>query len=196
MTFTARTYLSCAWWSFTCMYVDMNTSSHLMVDSSVQLGLNYSYHMPLVSSHQQWGQTPVYIASVLGHGAVVQMLIEAKADINHPKKVWDEYCNHLLYGYVCVVYTSLEWREEEEVLQDEEGVKDEGNQKGEEAVLKFPCLLDMSMIGCYFWLKEWKMERRKLSSYLYAAMDAMHYVHVHIWIRRCACWGSVCVICV
>ena len=36
------------------------------------------------------------------------------------------------------------------MLQDEEGVKDEGNQKGEEAVLKFPCFLEMSVIGCYF----------------------------------------------
>ena len=44
--------------------------------------------------------------------AIVQMLIEAKADINHPNEVrvhvCDEYCNHLLHGYVCVVYTSME----------------------------------------------------------------------------------------
>ena len=71
--------------------------------------------MPLVSSsHQQFDQTPVYVASEQGHDAIVKMLIEAKADINHSNEVWDEYCNHLLHGYVCVVCTSLEWREEEE----------------------------------------------------------------------------------
>ena len=29
-------------------------------------------------------------------------------------------------------------------------MKDEGSQKGEEAVLKIPCFLEMSVIGCYF----------------------------------------------
>ena len=57
-------------------------SSHLMVDSLIQLGLIHVYHIPLVnSSDQQKGQTPVYIASQQGHGTVVQMLIEANADI-------------------------------------------------------------------------------------------------------------------
>jgi len=58
---------------------------HLMVDRSI---LIYSYQMPLVSSSNlQWGRTPVYIASGRGHGTVIKMLIEAKADINHSNEV-------------------------------------------------------------------------------------------------------------
>ena len=60
-----------------------------MVDSSIiLLGFLLPPHIPLVSSsHQQWGETPVYTASEHGHETIVKMLIGAKADINHPNEV-------------------------------------------------------------------------------------------------------------
>lgn len=39
------------------------------------------------SSQKQFGRTPVYIASAGGHGNIVNMLIQANSDINHPNKV-------------------------------------------------------------------------------------------------------------
>lgn len=40
---------------------------------------------------QQYGQTPVYIAAEEGHSDIVQMLIQANADINQPNAVWINY---------------------------------------------------------------------------------------------------------
>ena len=60
---------------------------YLVMDNLIPLA-TYLHYMPLFSSsHQQWGQTPVYIASERGHDTITKMLIEAKADVNHPDEV-------------------------------------------------------------------------------------------------------------
>lgn len=57
---------------------------------------NHSINISLASfSHQQYGQTPVYTAAEEGHSDIVQMLIQANADINHPNEVRN-------FVYLCV----------------------------------------------------------------------------------------------
>ena len=41
----------------------------------------------LCSSHEQWGQTAVYNASLNGHTEVVKLLVQAKADVELQRKV-------------------------------------------------------------------------------------------------------------
>lgn len=54
----------------------------------VSLILNhYSHHSTNSFFCEQDGQTPVYIAAEENHSNIVQMLIQAKADIKHPDKV-------------------------------------------------------------------------------------------------------------
>ena len=50
---------------------------------AVTLILTQFAHLTVFSSsHQQTGKTPVYIATARGHDDIVQMLIQANADIN------------------------------------------------------------------------------------------------------------------
>ena len=35
----------------------------------------------------QWGETPIYVASLYGHDKVVEVLLTAGADVNLPNKV-------------------------------------------------------------------------------------------------------------
>ena len=63
------------------------------------------------------------------------------------------------------------------MLQDEEGVKDEGNQKGEEVVLKIPCFFG-NVSDWLLLLTEGKDNGKgeSVATYLYTAMDAMHCI--------------------
>ena len=45
------------------------------------------YHDNVVLIHVQDGETPLYIASWKGHGAVVKLLLEQHADVNICKTV-------------------------------------------------------------------------------------------------------------
>ena len=45
------------------------------------------YHDNVVLIHVQNGQTPLYIASWRGHGAVVKLLLEQHADVSISKTV-------------------------------------------------------------------------------------------------------------
>ena len=62
------------------------------------------------------------------------------------------------------------------MLQDEEGVKDGGIRK-ERGQYCFS--LDMSVIGCYFWLKERNVERGRLNSSIQQRMLCITYIYVH-----------------
>ena len=70
------------------------------------------------------------------------------------------------------------------MLQDEEGVKDGGIRKERR---QYCSSLDMSVIGCYFWLKERNVERGRLNSSIQQWMLCITYVRTYVEGGRCAC---------
>ena len=82
-----------------CLSVAPMTVSLSLQYSQTTICRSYSLFLSLLLS-LQFGETPVYSASMEGHSAVVQLLIENGADIS----ICDEVCSYIERSTISVVY--------------------------------------------------------------------------------------------